>query len=241
MNEKNANKKTEETTIKSLAEIFIPKIWIIALVSILLSAALGLYSQFLQDDRYTSSDKYMVIKVPYTNSESETSGLNSGEILAMQGMIANAREIIKTNDFCQDVIAGLENGKDLTTAQLSSMISVTLANAETTCYYFDVKTTDKKLSKEIATVGGNLLVERFEDMGYAIRVQQIDTPIEPQKADSKNVLRNAVIGFAVGLVVSMLTIYIISKFDIVVHSKEKLQSNFDIPIIGVIPKSESDD
>ncbi len=241
MNEKNTNIKKEEIAIKSLAEIFIPKIWIIALVSVILAAALGVYSQFMQEDKYTSSGKYMVIKVPYTNSDSETSGLNSGEILAMQSMIANIREIIKTNNFCEEVIDRLENRENLTSSQLKNMMTVTLANAETTCYYFDVTTSDKELSQEIAKVGGALLLERFKKMGYAIDVQEIDTPIIPASADSKNVLRNTVIGFAVGLVVSMLTIYLISKFDIVVRSKEKLENSFDIPILGVIPKPESDD
>ena len=249
MNENKNIAKKEEITIKSLAEIFIPKIWIIALVSIVLSAALGVYSQFLQSDKYTASGKYMVLKVPYTNSTSETSGLNSGEILAMQGMIANIREIINTNNFCQDVINQLENeevygdkyeGK-LTAARLTSMTSVTLANAETTCYYFDVTTSDPQLSKDIATVGGNILLDKFEGMGYAIKVVEIDTPILPSSPDGKNVLRNSVIGFAAGLVISMLAIYIISRADIVVHSKEKLEDSFDIPILGVIPKPETDE
>lgn len=249
MNDKNVSIKKEEITIKSLAEIFIPKIWIIALVSVILGVALGVYSQFLQNDKYTASGKYMVLKVPYTNSTSETSGLNSGEILAMQGMIANIREIINTNNFCQDVIFELEtqeiyegkyDGK-LTASSLSNMTSVTLANSETTCYYFSVTSSDPELAKDIATVGGQILLDKFEGMGYAIKVVEIDSPILPTSPNSKNVLRNSVIGFAIGLVISMLAIYIISRADIVVHSKEKLEDSFDIPILGVIPKPETDE
>ncbi len=241
MSDKTINIKKDEITIKSLAEIFIPKIWIIALVSIILSVVMGLASQFLQSDKYTASGKYMVIKVPYTNSESETSGLNSGEILAMQGMIANIREIIKTNNFRQDVVEKLGKGDELDPASLSGMMTVTLANSETTCYYFDVTTEDPELSKEIAAAGGELLLQKFKGMGYAIDVLEIDTPVLPNAPDDKNVIRNAAIGFAVGLVASMLVIYIISRFDIIVRSKEKLEENFDIPVLGVIPKPETDE
>ena len=93
------NTKKDEITLKKLAEIFLPKLWIIAIVSIVLAAAFGVYSEFIKKDVFSSSGKYMVIKIPYDDDDSKTTGLNSNEILAMQSMIANAKEIINTNDF----------------------------------------------------------------------------------------------------------------------------------------------
>ena len=231
------NNKKDEITAKKLVEIFLPKLWIVALVSILFAALFGGYSELMQKDTYTSTGKFMVIKIPYDDDDSKTTGLNSNEIAAMQGMIANAKEIINTKDFCESVRENV--GTKLTTSQLMSTMSVSLCNTETTCYFFDVKTNDKRLSYEIAEVAGELLRQQFIDMGYAIKIVRIDSPRIAQAADSKNTTRNAVIGFAGGFILSLLAVFFISKFDVVIRTREKLENTFDIPILGTIPKPEA--
>ncbi len=231
------NTKKDEITIKKLADIFLPKLWVIALVSIIFAAAFGVYSEVIKDDEYSSTGKFMVIKIPYDDDDSKTTGLNSNEILAMQGMIANAKELINTKDFCDNVRK--EIGTDLTVNQLMKTMSVSLCNNDTTCYYFDVTTEDPRLSYEIANVAGELLRQQFVDMGYAIRIERIDSPRVAEGPDSKNTTRNVIIGFAIGFVLSVLTVFVIAKFDVVIRSKEKLESSFDIPVLGVIPRPDA--
>lgn len=267
--------KSDEITIKKLAEIFIPKIWIIALVSVVVSALLGGYSMFIQKDQYTSSGKYNINKVPFTDDESENTGLNSGEIQAMQGMIANMKEIINTLDFCEAVVEKINNGDfefgaedealsdggegepqatadasddadgatfaktfDIEPKSLLGMITVSLSGADTTCYYLDATCDDPELAYYIALAAGDHLCELFMDMKYAIEITRIGSPRLPASPDSKHVVRNAVIGFAAGMIVSMVVVFLLSKFDVIVRSREKLESNFDYPILGVIPKAE---
>ena len=267
--------KSDEITIKSLAEIFVPKLWLIALVSVVLGALLAGYSLFLQDDQYTSSGKYNINKVPFTDDESENTGLNAGEIQAMQGMIANMKEIINTLDFCEAVIDKINNGDyefgpapeepaegdstsegDGTTEQsdntapaeqvnirpeeLLGMITVSLSGTDTTCYYLDVTCGDADLAYKVALAAGDYLCEVFMNMKYAIEITMIGTPRMPIQPDSKNVVRNTIIGFAVGMIMSMVVVFVLSKFDVVVRTREKLESNFDYPVLGVIPKIEND-
>lgn len=234
------NNKKDEITAKKLVEIFLPKLWIVALVSILFAVIFGGYSELFQKDTFTSSGKFMVIKVPYDDDDSKTTGLNSNEVLAMQSMIANSKEIINTNDFCSTVLSSVKDGDlNMTTGQLMSAMSVTLCNAETTCYYFNVTTTNNRWSYEIAEVAGELLRQQFIDMGYAIKIVRIDSPRIASAPDSKNTTRNVVIGFAAGLILSLLCVFFISKFDVVIRSREKLENTFDVPILGVIPKPET--
>lgn len=244
--------KNDEITIKSLAEIFIPKIWIILLVSFILGAALAGYSQFIQKDKYTSTGKFNINKIPFSNAESENTGLNSGEIEAMQGMIANMKEIINTLDFCEAVVEKINSGEyndevdydyqlpiSIAPKELLGMITVTLSGSETTCYYIDVTCGDAKLSHLIALAAGDHLCEVFMNMKYAIEITRIGTPRLPSAPDSKNVVRNTIIGFAAGLVVSMVVVFLLSKFDVIIRSREKIEENFDYPILGVIPKMEA--
>lgn len=243
--------KNDEITIKSLAEIFIPKIWIILLVSFVLGAALAGYSQFIQKDKYTSTGKFNINKIPFSNAESENTGLNAGEIEAMQGMIANMKEIINTLDFCEAVVQKINSGEyndevdyayqlpvSIAPKELLGMITVTLSGSETTCYYIDVTCGDAKLSHLIALAAGDYLCEVFMNMKYAIEITRIGTPRLPSAPDSKNVVRNTIIGFAAGLVVSMVVVFLLSKFDVIIRSREKIEENFDYPILGVIPKME---
>lgn len=234
-----SNKK-DELSVKKLAEIFLPKLWLIVLVSVVAAVCFGAFSAY-KEDTYSSTGKYMVRKVPYDDDHSSTTGLSPNEIIAMQGMISNAKEIITTFDFCEEVRdrVSKRTGINISVAELKNAMSVSLCNDETTCYYLKVTTTKNQLSVEIAEVAGELLSEMFKDMGYAIAVDRIDTPRPADVKNSKNELRNAIIGFAVGFVISALVVFVVAKFDVIVRSKEKLESNYDIPILGVIPRPES--
>ena len=55
-------KQREEITIKELIDIFLPKIWIVALVAVVFAGLLGGYSMFLKDDTYTSTASFIMVK-----------------------------------------------------------------------------------------------------------------------------------------------------------------------------------
>ena len=252
-------KRSTEVTLKSILDMFLPKLWIICLVSVAAAATLGL-SAFTKADTYTSSGKYMVQKINYSNEDLHT-GLNTGEISAMQAMIANAKEIVNTNDFANDVINTLYalksntadskyiiDGVDWSTVNIENMsigdiigcMSVVPCGGDTTCYYLSVTMSDPALARVISDVAGALLIERYAETKYAIVINKLDTPILPTSPNSKGTVKNAVIGFLGGMVISMLGIFLFSTFDVIVRSREKLEERFDIPIIGVIPRLEID-
>lgn len=323
------NRQRDEITLKDLTDIFIPKIWLIVLVALVFGGAFGGYSMFFKQNTYTSTAIYMIGKVPYSNSASETVGLNSSEVEAMQTMIENSMQIINATDFAEDVldkikehdvdnseamkkiaeehralvhkiddkrdslererrntsnadrIAVLEAEiKDLETTlkvledmypniiadlerplitqeqidainsidvsrisynTIKNSMSVSLTGDNTTCYTFTVTTSDPKLSLAIATAAGEILSERLIDTGYAIKVDCIGIPRLAISPDSKNVVRNSVVGFAAGALLTMLAVFVISKLDVIVRSKEKLENTFNIPVIGMIPSFGDDD
>ncbi len=330
------NNKNEEITIKKIAEIFLPLWWLVVSVALICAIVLGGASHFLTKDTYTAKSKYMVVKIPST-STSTVVGLNSQEIMAMQSMIANAKEIISTPDFCDAVLdllddaqivdltvkheAEIDDLQDLideknteidsltskfitkveslqsagadvssvvadyndryavliaerdaidadiqqlksdydakvaefndkpedyvpyssyvTSKMLMNMISITLSNSETTCYYLSVTTDDPVLSRDIALVAGTVLTEKFVGTGYAVKIDRLQTPLAPTSTDSKNEIRNALIGFALGAFATLLVIFVHNRFDVVIRNREKLEDNFDYPILAVIPRLEN--
>lgn len=233
-------KQNNDITIKGLISIFLPKWWIILIISVVAAAVLGIYS-FAQTDTYTSRGKYMMSKVNMSDSSAST-GLNTGEVEAMHIMISNMEEIIKTKNFANEIIRRLEEDHgilDYDVSDIASMMSVSLVNSDTTCYYFSVTTGNAKHSQIIADIAGEFLKDQYlENTKYAIDITRIDDPQAPLSRNSKNVMRNTLIGFAGGLLFSLVLIFVLSRFDIVIRTRDKLEDSFDIPILGVIPRLE---
>ena len=234
-------KKNEEITLKGLIKIFLPGWWIILIVSILFCAAMGGYS-YMQNDTYTSRGKFMVVKVNMSDNTAQT-GLNEGEIKAMQAMVSNFSEIIDTENFAKQVVDKLleVHNIQLSTGQVKSMMSVSLSGQDTTCYYFTVKANSPVFAHAVADVAGQLLVQEYQEMTkYAINIEKIDDPTVPVNRDGKNTMRNCIIGFVAGVFVSMILVFVINRFDVVVRSRDKIEENFNLPILGVIPRLEID-
>jgi capsular polysaccharide biosynthesis protein len=236
-------KQNDEITIKGLINIFLPKLWIIILVAVLFGAAFGGYSKFMKKDTYTSSGKYMMSKINYTEVY-EMTGLTSSEVDAMQLMIANMQEIVDTNRFANKVIERLRSDyditRDFTAAEIRPMMKVVLSGDNTTCYYLRVTSDNPEISKAVAEVAGALLVDDYKETKYAVTIDLKDDPTLPTAPDSKNVVRNTVIGFAGGFLLAAIAVFVVSKLDVVIRSREKLEDNIDLPVLGVIPKLESD-
>ena len=55
-------KRNEDFSLKELINIFLPKLWIIAIVAMLFGGIMMGYSKFIKDDTYTSTTKIHVIK-----------------------------------------------------------------------------------------------------------------------------------------------------------------------------------
>lgn len=243
-------KQREEITIKELIDIFLPKIWIIALVAIVFAGMLGAYSMFLKADTYTSKASFVMVKIPTqyndsTGTTAVTTGLTASEIQAMQSMISMSEQIIQTHDFLTKVKEKLVERdvryENVTTAQLKQMLSIKVVG-EATCFDLSVISEDSQLSYDVADIVYQTFPGVIEDVfdSYSVTIKMIDPPRKPASANSKGTFKNAVIGGVAGALLSALAVFVISKLDVVIRSKEKLENSFEIPIIGLIPRFEED-
>lgn len=235
------NKQNDEFTIRNLIKVFLPKLWIIALVAVVLASAVGVISA-IQEDTYTSEGKYMMNKLNMEDPDNMI-GLNTSEVEAMGIMINSIQEMIDTDNFAKKVIATLsESGRwtsPLSTNELREMMTIVRVGNETTCFYLEITSNDKELSFAVAEVAGELLVAEYERINkYAVSIARIDDAALAKQPNSKNIVRNAIIAFLVGAVLSSLVIFIIFKFDVVIRSKDMLEEYIDLPVLGVIPRLE---
>jgi capsular polysaccharide biosynthesis protein len=243
-------KQHEEITIKELIDIFLPKVWIIAMVAIVFAAAFGGYSMFMKDDTYTSTASFIMIKIPTQYGENSgngavTTGLSTSEISAMQSMIAMAEQVMETNEYLSNVkeklVARDAKYANVSVVALKSMLAIEIVG-DATCFDLSAISIDPQLSYDVTDIVYETFPDVIEEVfdSYSITIKIIDPPLKATAPNSKGVLKNAIIGGFGGAILAMLAVFIISKLDVIVRSKEKLEQNFDIPIIGTIPRFESD-
>lgn len=243
-------KQQDEISIKELFNIFIPKLWIVIIVAVVFAAILGGYSEFVKKDTYSSSAAFVMLKTPTQYNDSDTNsavttGLNSAEIEAMQKMINMSETVMETSSFLtvlkEELVARYPEYSGVSLGQLKSALSITV-DGDSTVFYVSAVTNDSKLSYAIAEVAHDKLPDKIEEVfsTYSIKIKDIDPPRQALSPDSKDTVKKAAIGFIAGAVASLLAIFVISKLDVVVRSKDKIENNFDIPIIGVIPSVGED-
>ena len=234
-------KLNEEFSVKDLIALFVPKIWIILIVSLVVSLAFGGYSAFIKDETYTSSAKMHVIKL--TSSQ-----ISASDIDYVSKVIDDYKILITTDSFLSRVMTKLESmnayknsGWTVSKEYIRSHMTTSVLTDD--ILEISVTTTDANKSHIIATAVSNVIQENSIELfafGDTLNVRIVHSS-SISAANSKNVVRNAVIGFAGGAVVSMLAIFVLSLFDVVVHDKKKLEDSFDMPIIGLIPRFDVDE
>ena len=75
----------------------------------------------------------------------------------------------------------------------------------------------------------------------AVNEVAVVIPDNPSGPNSRKVVLNTLIGLVVGAVLAMVAVFIINMYDVVIHDKKKIEDNFDVPILGVIPRFITDE
>ena len=234
-------KQNDEINIKDLINLFLPKLWIILVCGVILAIILGGYSMFIKRDTYTSKAIIMV-------SKSNATSITSSDIDLSAKVIDTVEEVIFSRNFLTKICNTIntehaDRGWKLRPSDVSAALSVKL-NDNTSIFRLSATTTDRILSKVITDtvsthiVGESSILGEFLPASYGvIDMTMLEDPREGSLND-KGTLSNALIGFLVGAVVSMVVIYLVAMFDVVIHDRKKLEDHFDYPILGVIPRYE---
>ena len=254
-------KKSEEFSLSDFFRIFLPKLWLIVLVAVLCGALIGSYSSYMQEDTYTSRSMIMVTKTT-GGSLSSTDRYLAADIIEL------CENVIKTDNFLSGVVEEIKIycndpskisfteqkmaytknyvKTSLTTASLKSMIDIS-QRGDTELFDLSVTTKDPVMSYVFATVlqteivnslfsGNSFSTEQLPFTDLHTRV--MEDAAYSEVANSKNVLRNTLVGVLAGAALTMVIIFALAMLDVVIHDRKKLDDSFDVPVLGVIPRFE---
>ena len=229
--------QNEEFSLKDLFAMFIPKAWIILLCGAVLACGMGIYSVFIKADTYTCTSALI--------SSKQNNNLSTSDVELASKMIDTYKEVVFRDDFlelvCQDINSRGVYPTTIKPALLKSICTIQKCD-DTEVFDVIVTSTDPELSYIVCESMSRVIDEKLpEKLPYpsgavVLNIIQVADRADAFIKNSNNLSRNAIIGFLVGVVVSMIAIYLYSILDIVIRDRKRLEEEFELPVLGVIPR-----
>ena len=220
-----------EEQVISISEIFeaLKKRWIL-IVSITLVATLisGILSFFVIKPTYETSTKVFIGK-----EESNQEGYNTNDIQMYQKLLQTYAETIKTNEVVQAAINSTNN-TDLTVPAVKGALTVTPVS-DTQILQIKYQNKNPEVAKEILEGITNEFVILAKELVPNGNVRVIEAVQLPENPVAPNKKMNVAIAFLLGLMVSVGLVFLIEYLDNTFKSKENLERELDIPVLGIIP------
>lgn len=224
-----------EEQVISISEIFeaLKKRWIL-IVSITLVATLisGILSFFVIKPTYEASTKVFVGK-----EESSLEGYNTNDIQMYQKLLQTYAETIKTNEVIQAAINN--TNADLSVKDVKDSLTVTPI-ADTQILQIKYKNNDPEVAKSILENITNEFVILSKELVPNGNVRVIEAVQLPEDPVAPNKKMNIAIAFLLGLMVSVGLVFLLEYLDNTFKTKENLERELNIPVLGLIPSCDEE-
>ena len=197
----------------------------ITLIATLISAAL---SFFVIKPKYEASTKVFIGK-----DEGENQAYNQNDVLMYQKLMKTYSEAIKTKDLVSRSLRGTNlslDPKDV--LQNLSVVPVT----DTQILQIKYKSNNPQEAKLVIKELTDEFIKTSKELVPNGNIKIIEEVQLPEKPISPNKKMNIAIAFLLGLMVSVGLAFLLEFLDNTFKSKEQLERELDIPVIGVIPK-----
>lgn len=238
-------KKGAEITVSSLFEVFKKFFWLIVAAMLLFASALGAYSAFLVETRYTASAKYTVVNILSNNEYIADTMINAASDIA--GIFV---EIADENIA---VSAAVEAGKldeyfgcskAEAVKKVSAMISASKESDESPIFTVTATSGNKNDVYMVITAFQQIVPSVVTELNRITIDDKVSTTAKPVSVITlteqvseinPSVVRNTVMGAMVGFVISYLIAFVIFVCDTKVYDESTIKRYFDHPVLGTIP------
>ncbi|MDU5107835.1 Wzz/FepE/Etk N-terminal domain-containing protein [Clostridium sp.] len=202
------------------------KIILISLVLFLLSAVI--LSFFIMIPKYEASTRFFIGK----QTVGDDQNYNPNDVVMYQNLMKTYSEIIKTPDILK---TSIEKSKaNISVEDVASKLKVEVI-ADTQILevsyrgtsYLETKELVNNLTNEFISVSKELVPNG--NIKILQRVMISEEPVTPNKK------MNIIIGIFAGIVSGVILAFVVEIFDKTIRNKSELESNIDLPIIGMLP------
>lgn len=224
--------EVREINIYEIFEV-LKKRWLlivsITLVATLISIILNF---FIIKPVYETSTKVFIGK-----EENNLEGYNSNDIQMYQKLLQTYAETIKTKEVIKAAINNVN--ADLTVKGIKESLVITPVS-DTQILQIKYENKNPEIAKEILENITNEFIILAKELVPNVNVRVIEFVELPEEPVSPNKKMNITITFLLGLMVSVGLVFLIEYLDNTFKNKEDLESELDIPAIGVIPSFDEE-
>lgn len=221
----------EELDLTELLRYFLKKLPIVIIITTL-SVILGTcYLLFLQTPLYRSSTTLILVQSgdEGKNNISET----QTEITINQKLVSTYSALIKSRRVLKSVIDNLD--LDLSIAQLTQKVSVSSVE-ETEIIKISVSDPDNKKAAKIANEIAKVFSKEIAKIYKMDNISIIDKAEIESAPYNVNVIKQEIIYFMVGFVLSCVILFIIFYFDTKIRTPEQIENKLSLTVLGNIPE-----
>ncbi|MDN5364403.1 MAG: protein tyrosine kinase modulator [Eubacteriales bacterium] len=204
----------------------------VPLIAVIVSAIISLF--FLKPV-YEASTTLMVGKSLATKKDGAIDVVDYNTILANKQLAKTYGEIAKSRTVAQAVIEA--SGVQMEVEELQKMIDVAPVK-DTELLKISVRDTDPRRAALLANTLAKEFSRRVIEIMKVDNVNIVDPAIVPAKPIKPRLVLNMVAAGIFGLIAAVLLIFLLEQLDTTIKTKEEAERLLDLPVLGVIPRSD---
>lgn len=228
---KNEQTGEQEIDLQRLFSALLHKTWLIALIAILCSVLAFVGTFYLITPKYSSSALFYVNNSSLSVGDASFS-ISSGDISASKALVDSYIVILKSRTTLNDVIdyAGVNRSY----GELEGMLSATAVNG-TEIFQVIATSPSPEEAERIANAVAYVLPKRISSIIEGSSAQIVDTAIVASNPSSPNYIKNTILGFLIGALVSAALVVIHFIRDVTIRTEEDITQLCKHPILAAVP------
>ena len=222
----NMSQEDAEINLWEIVQLLWAKLGIILVCCIVCAGIAFGATKILVTPQYESVTKMYVL------TKQDEGNLTQGDMQTSTYVTRDYAELIKSRTVTEAVVKELE--LDITGAELLTKIDV-LIPADTRIVGISVKDEDPYKAAEIANAMREASGKHIQEVMEIEAVNMVEDANVPRRPTSPNVLKNALIGGAVGLFLSVAAIIIMNLLNDDIRVEDDIKKYLNISVLGTIP------
>ena len=225
------NKEEIEIDIKRVIEALIKHIWLVGIATVLGALIAIGYTFWFVTPMYKSSAMFYVNNNDISVG-SISASITSSDLVASKNLVNSYIVILKTRNCLEDVIDYAE--LDMSYEGIVGMISAEAVN-ETEIFRVTVTCSDPEKAETIANAIAYVLPKKIASIIEGTSAKVVEYAIMASRRSSPSFTKNAIVGMAIGFILSAGFVALREIFDLTIRTEEDITDVSKYPILAEVP------
>ena len=228
------NNEEMEIDLQRLFAVLLNKAWLMGLVAVACAVVVLLGTVFLIAPTYQSSAMFYVNNSDVSLGEASLS-ISTGDISASRGLVKSYIVILKTRESINAVIdyAGVKRSY----GEVRNMITAAAVD-DTEIFRVTVTSEDPMEAERIANAIAYIVPKRISSIIEGTSAKIVDSAVVASSPSAPNYTRNAMLGFALGLLLTAAYLVIRELVDVTIRNEEDVAKACRYPVLALVPDME---